>query len=138
MRKTRLKNNSKNDAPDHEPELIQLGGKAETEGDTEGNTEGDTDMEGDPEAETENGGEPNTQTKGEMQRKSKKYLGKQPGHTDMDVAALMEEIRQAKWRIQELEEKWGAAIEYGEKLEMINNQLTEELERGKGLNSDHV
>jgi hypothetical protein len=115
-----------------------MGDKAETEGNTEGNTEGDMDMEGNPEAETENGGEPNMQTKGEMQRKSKKYLGKQPGHTDMDITALMEEICQAKWWIQELEEKWGVAIEYGEKLEMINNQLIEELERGKGLNSDHV
>lgn len=46
-----------------------------------------------------------------------------------EVAELKEELRRAKNRIQELEEKWGAAMEYSAILEGMNDQLNKELKQ---------
>lgn len=44
-----------------------------------------------------------------------------------DIIELKEQLRRARGRIQELEEKWGAAMEYGEKMEAMNRLLGDEL-----------
>ena len=53
-----------------------------------------------------------------------------PGHTS-EALDLKAELCCARRRIQELEEKWGAAIEYSGKLEEMNEKLTMELEQRK-------